>query len=148
MQARWFAKVFTGAAKLPSADKIRTISLDDKCHHKTTRPTFTERLHYTVDFSQYVTELAGYVGCRASMWRLFLFKPYTWLYAMFGPYHTGQFRIHGWGAKPGVFEQSISEYPCRLFVNDIITLGLLYVVMKPTCYLLSFFGFGVLKPVF
>lgn len=147
MQSRWFAKVFTGAAKLPCPDELRTTATKDKCMHKALRPLVSERLTYITDYSDYMTSLACKVGCKPSVWRLFLFKPWTWLHVMFGPYVSSQFRIHGWGAKPGVFEQVVTEYPSRLFVNDIISLTLLYGILKPTCYFLSFFGLSQFKPV-
>ena len=88
MQARWAARVFSGAAELPSADeRRRAIQAHVKLHQERgTPPTRVDRVAY-------LEELAGLVGARPKLWRHLNLLPELLL----GPLVAAQYRLDGPG---------------------------------------------------
>ena len=145
MQSRWIAKVFAGEVSLPDAETMKQIADTDGKIYAQKRPYHVERITALVDYQVYLTELAGFVGCRPNIWSL-ITKPKLLLAMLFGPLASYQFRLHGDGANPEVVMKVVDQLPPYSLDRLARDIGLLFFV-KPWFSLLAKLGFQRFRPV-
>lgn len=99
MQARWYARVLSGRASLPSSERMATEARADLEARRAYHARVFDRMPYLVDFAAYLDELAEQVGCKPRLSEL-LRHP-TLLYKVHTSAFSGvQYRLRGPHAAP------------------------------------------------
>lgn len=134
MQARFAARIVTGALRLPDADSMRQVARRDAADLLWQFGKSGQRVRGLVDYGHYLDQLAKMIGCKPPFWRLLLTRAGLWFKVYYGPMQSSQYRLYGPGACPNVAEPILQGLPvCPSphvwragiagFVYDIATLG-------------------------
>lgn len=110
MQARWYAQVISGAVDLPTPAEMRERALAEDMSHRDHYSKISKRLPYLVDYTSYMDEIAGFVGCRPHFKELVL-HPSTMFRLYCGPFITAQYRISGPHANKDLAFKVINRQP-------------------------------------
>jgi dimethylaniline monooxygenase (N-oxide forming) len=111
LQARWFARVLSGHARLPEPALMHARIAELRSRTRHVYRTLAERLPRLVDFTSFCDELAAEVGClptRAALARESMAFRYRF-YA--GPFVAAQYRLVGPHAKPELARSVIGSLP-------------------------------------
>ncbi|XP_039896094.1 flavin-containing monooxygenase 5-like isoform X1 [Simochromis diagramma] len=108
MQARWAVKVFLGQSRLPTKEKMLDVIESERRRNMQSYPCPRQAV-LQVDYIPYLDFMAGEVGVRPKLLRLFLRDPVLWAKVFFGPCTPYQYRLSGpgnWsGARQAIFTQ-------------------------------------------
>ncbi|KAL4000274.1 tripartite motif-containing protein 16 [Sarotherodon galilaeus] len=108
MQARWAVKVFLGQSCLPPKEKMLDVIESERRRNMQSYPCPRQAV-LQVDYIPYLDFMAGEVGVRPKLLRLFLRDPVLWAKVFFGPCTPYQYRLSGpgnWsGARQAIFTQ-------------------------------------------
>lgn len=94
MHSRWYARVMSGKAKLPSQEKMRK-DIMKKHKYLESRYYGGPRNTLQVDWINYMDELAGLVGCKPNVFKYLFTDPKLWVSLLFGPCYPYQYRLEG-----------------------------------------------------
>ncbi|EDN69748.1 FAD dependent oxidoreductase [Beggiatoa sp. PS] len=145
MQARWVSGVWSERIKLPDTQQMKKTVKEEAEHYNQTRKLQVGRLTSLIDYHPYMTELAGYVGCRPELWR-FLLKPKVLYILLFGPMASYQYKLHGYGANQKMALEALSIIPPLPF-QRVMQHMVLYLFMKPLFSLLGMLGLRKFRPL-
>ncbi|RWS22975.1 flavin-containing monooxygenase-like protein [Leptotrombidium deliense] len=113
MQARWFAKLMNGKAKLPSKEEMLQ-AIDNE---RKIREEFCDSPRHTleVNFIKYMDEIASFIGVKPKLWKYFFTDRQLWYALIFGPSLPYQYRLEG-PNKWSDARRNILEFDSRLKV--------------------------------
>lgn len=112
MHSRWYARIMSGKAKLPSQEVMRE-DIEAKHRYLESRYYGGPRNTLQVDWINYMDELAELVGCKPQVWKYFFTDPKLWWSLMFGPCYPYQYRLEG-PHKSDKARDIILEAPARI----------------------------------
>ncbi len=123
LQARFAARVISGARALPSTARMTEVAAKDSATLTEQFGPTGERVRGLVDYPHYMEAMARLIGCRPRLWRLALTDPRLWLHVVYGPMQATQYRLYGPGAKPAEARSILMAMPVSPF-NHIVKAGL------------------------
>ncbi|XP_030583360.1 dimethylaniline monooxygenase [N-oxide-forming] 5-like [Archocentrus centrarchus] len=109
MQARWAVRVFLGLSRLPSKEKMLDVIESERRKNMQSYPC-PKKAALQVDYISYLDFMAGEVGVRPKLLRLFLSDPMLWAKVFFGPCTPFQYRLSGPGNWPGARQAILTQW--------------------------------------
>jgi len=94
MQSRWFAQILSGNVHLPSAEDMQARIKTDARNHQEMFSVVSDRITGLVDYTSYMDELAGFIGCRP-LWKDLKKDPILLYRIYYGPFIACQYRLFG-----------------------------------------------------
>jgi dimethylaniline monooxygenase (N-oxide forming) len=127
MQARWFVRLCTGGASLPSRKRLELAILKDEAEARAQFPHDAGRVGSLTDYLRMMDELAAEIGCKPNGW--LLRNPKIWWRLLLGPICGAQYRLSGPQAKRDVAIGTLRRMPIRRanarYVTRMLALSLL-----------------------
>lgn len=130
LQARWFARLQSGRASLPSLEEM-TRSIDRWTQFRARHFRAVQgRLEHLVDHTSFCDELAAQIGCKPKRRDIgresvaFRLKFYA------APFVSAQYRLVGPHAKPSIARDVITNLPIAHPVPDLINLYLRWAMSR------------------
>lgn len=142
MESRWFSLVLSSKRTLPQKEEMEKAIKEDADNHRKTFAVISDRIPNLVDYTSYMDDLAGKVGCKPKFLDLLktpglMFKIYA------NPFMACQFRLFGPHAKPEVARitfKKASLTPVQLVYSYCL------ICLVCICELLYKLGFSYFKP--
>ncbi|CAG5135363.1 unnamed protein product [Candidula unifasciata] len=107
MQSRWFARIMTGAAKLPSQQEM----IDDiNMKEAAMSDLYVRSRRHTLQtfWIDYMDQVAAHIGVRPCLWKLMCLDPELALKCYLGPCLPAQYRLMGPGSWTGARQFIVS----------------------------------------
>eukprot|EP01116_Phalansterium_solitarium_P011606 TRINITY_DN2733_c0_g2_i1.p1 TRINITY_DN2733_c0_g2~~TRINITY_DN2733_c0_g2_i1.p1 ORF type:complete len:596 (-),score=127.43 TRINITY_DN2733_c0_g2_i1:635-2422(-) len=142
MQARLYAQVIAGKLTLPSPADMSRIAEADAARELAQFPKDAPRVRPLGDYLTYLEDLAGIIGCKPPMGRLFFTSPRLWGHVLFGPIMGAQYRLAG----PGAVRHIAGPALCRVPTYPKLVLAYEFAALF-VCKVLYFLGFTSFKPI-
>ena len=133
MQSRWFSLILSGQRQLPAADQMKKEIAEDDQTHRKMFTVITDRIPNLVDYTSYMDQLAGFVGCLPT-WSLLTKDPFLLYRVYFNPFMSCQFRLCGPHADKEMARRTMMRMPlgimrflyCYAFLCVVIVCEVLY----------------------
>ncbi len=140
LQARWFSQILSGASILPDQNAMIDQINADAAHHKQMFAVVSDRVNGLVDFTSYMDELAGYIGCRPQ-WQELKKHPLLLLRLYFNPFLSCQYRLQGPHSKRELAISTMKRVPLDFFQCTYSCFFVLLTVISHVLYRLGFKNF-------
>ncbi len=124
MQARYFALIASGKAKLPSATDMQLTAEADKAMYIDILGHNAKRVRSLVDYHIYLDNLAKIIGCSPPLWKYFFLHPLLWMRMVYGPMQSTQFRLRGPNRKTALAHDILRKIPVSDFTH-IVKIGII-----------------------
>ena len=114
MQARWFAQILSGNRQLPALDVMQKEIVQDTKMHKDFFAVVSDRITGLVDYSSYMDQLAGFVGCKPR-WKDLWKDPVLLFRVHFNPFLACQYRLIGPHPKRELARKTMTSVRLNVF---------------------------------
>lgn len=109
IQARWAVRVFAGLTRLPSKEKMLEITEAEQRRNLQKYPC-EKYANMQIDYISYQDFMAGEIGARPNLLKMFLQDPLLWMKVFFGPSTPYQYRLTGPGQWPGARHAILTQF--------------------------------------
>jgi dimethylaniline monooxygenase (N-oxide forming) len=139
MQARWMALLCSGARTLPDIDDMQAVIERDARRECKQFADDAGRIRSLTDYVSYMDDVAGLVGCRPRLWKLWWSDRRVWRRVMLGPLTGAQYRLTGPGSRTEAARQTLMRTPV------LWGPGYVYLVISLFFQLLAYTGLPFFK---
>lgn len=145
IQARWFTSVASGKTALPERGQMAKEIDADARWHKENFHKVTERVTGLVDYTRYMDEIAGLIGCKPDGKDL-LKNPRLILHIFANPFSGNQYRLKGTDEQKKVARDMLTRIPLEPFWVIYCSGLAVALCMSHLLYLLGFKEFKLNLP--
>jgi dimethylaniline monooxygenase (N-oxide forming) len=125
LQARYVARVFSGAQRLPGPARRRAITARDARYWNQYFRTTSLRVAGLVDHFLYSNQLARLIGCAPRFWKLLITSPRRWWLVVTAPWNGCQF----WLNDPRHHDRIFATL--RRYSNDRMAQAYIWLLLTP-----------------
>lgn len=141
LQARWFSRILSEDCVLPGKEEMEREIEADAAAHKNNFKVVSERLTGLVNFTYYMDEIAGFIGCKPK-WKDLVKSPSLLLRVYFNPFLSCQYRLYGPASNKELAVKMMKQVPIEP-IRAVYCLGLM--LINSISFILFNLGFRSFK---